>query len=311
MDTNLKIKKITDGAIITALYAVLFLASRFIGGLLEGYLYFLIPIPLIVYGYKYDLIGAITTSVAILVVSFLVIPQPISVLFYVLPGLIGGTIIPLIMKSKKGIFVEIGISSLISLVVNVLASVIFGYLFNYDIIEDTLLFVEQIVSMLNDIGLNNFSVTLLESLMVSILPSVLIITSLVEGFVIYLLSHMLLIRLKLESKFEFRSLLSIENCPTPVGIAYVFVAILMILSVFSIQYVDDTMFIICSIIMNIGAVYSLVMILQGIVYIARYSRLKNARWVYILAVISLFFCPFIVIIIGVIQNIFHISRKLY
>ena len=93
--------------------------------------------------------------------------------------------------------------------------------------------------------------------------------------------------------------------------AYVFVAILMILSVFSIQYVDDTMFIICSIIMNIGAVFSLLMILQGIVYVARYSRLKNARWVYILAIISLFFCPFIVIIIGVIQNIFHISRKLY
>lgn len=311
MDTNLKIKKITDGAIITALYAVLFLASRFIGGLLEGYLYFLIPIPLIVYGYKYDLIGALTTAIAILVVSFLVIPQPISVLFYVLPGLIGGTIIPLAMKSKKGIFVEIGISSLISLVVNILASVIFGYLFNYDIIEDTLLFVDQIVVMLGDLGINNFSVTLLESLMVSILPSVFVITALIEGFVIYILSHMLLIRLKLESKFEFRSLLLIENCPTPIGVAYIFVAMLMILSIFNIQSADDTMFIIYSIILNLGAVFSLLMILQGIVYVARYSKVKNARWVYILAVISVIFFPFIVIAIGVIQNIFHISRKLY
>ena len=311
MDTNLKIKKITDGAIITALYAVLFLASRFISGLLEGYLYVLIPIPLIVYGYKYDLIGTITTAVAVLVVSFLTITQPISVLFYVLPGLIGGIIIPLVMKSKKGMLVEIGISSLVSLVVNVLASVLFGYLFNYDVIEDTLLFVEQIVLMLKDFGIDNFSVTLLKSLMVSVLPSVFIITALVEGFVIYLFSHLLLIRLKLESKFEFRSILSIENCPKFIGITYIFVAFLMILSIFNIQFADDNMFVIYSIILNLGSVFSVLMILQGIIYVARFSKVKNARWVYILAVISVFFCPIIIIVIGVIQNIFHISRNLY
>ena len=191
MNTNAKIRKITDGAIITALYAVMFLASKFIGGLLEGYLYFIIPIPLIVYGYKYDLVGFITTSIATLAVSFLTIPQPISVLFYVLPGLIGGIVMPLVMKSKKGILLEIGISSLVSLVVNLLASVLFGYLFNYDIIEDTFLFVDEIVVMMEEFGINYFSVTLLKSLMVSFLPSVFVITALVEGLVVYLLSHLL------------------------------------------------------------------------------------------------------------------------
>ena len=310
MNTNAKIRKITDGAIITALYAVMFLASKFIGGLLEGYLYFIIPIPLIVYGYKYDLVGSITTSIATLAVSFLTIPQPISVLFYVLPGLIGGIVMPLVMKSKRGILLEIGISSLVSLVVNLLASVLFGYLFNYDIIEDTFLFVDEIVVMMEEFGINYFSITLLKSLMVSFLPSVFVITALVEGLVVYLLSHLLLIRLKLESKFELKSFFAIENCPPIIGIIYIFTTILMFISILNISNSDNNMFIVYSIVLNLGVIFSLLMLIQGILYVAKYSKLKNARWVYIIAIISVIFCPYIMVIIGVIQNIFHISQRL-
>ena len=87
MELNAGIRKITDGAIVAAIYAVVFLLSRFIGGLLESYLYFLIPIPLIIYGYKYDLIGTVTTAIATFIISFLTIANPLSPLFYVLPGL--------------------------------------------------------------------------------------------------------------------------------------------------------------------------------------------------------------------------------
>ena len=57
MGDTKRVRQITDGAIITALYCVLFVISRFTGGGLEYNLFFVLPLPLALYAYKYDYIS--------------------------------------------------------------------------------------------------------------------------------------------------------------------------------------------------------------------------------------------------------------
>ena len=66
-----QIRKITDASVIVALYGVIFLLSRFLGGDLEYSISFLMPIPLAMYAYKYDFKTSIIPLVAGTVVSFL------------------------------------------------------------------------------------------------------------------------------------------------------------------------------------------------------------------------------------------------
>ena len=52
-----QIRKITDGSIIVAIYGLIFLVSKFLGGQLEYNLSFLMPIPLAIFAFKYDLLS--------------------------------------------------------------------------------------------------------------------------------------------------------------------------------------------------------------------------------------------------------------
>ena len=49
------LRYITDGALIVAIYAIFLLVCRFFSNGLEESVYFILPIPLIVYGSKYNL----------------------------------------------------------------------------------------------------------------------------------------------------------------------------------------------------------------------------------------------------------------
>ena len=68
-----RVKVITDGAIIVAIYLVVLIFSRFFGGILEEFIYFLLPIPLCIYGYKYSIKETIIVGFSTIVASFILI----------------------------------------------------------------------------------------------------------------------------------------------------------------------------------------------------------------------------------------------
>ena len=50
---------------------------------------------------------------------------------------------------------------------------------------------------------------------------------------------------------------------------------------------------------------------QGLFLVDKYCKVRNKKWLYILTVISVFIFPFISIFLGLIQNIFHLSNKIF
>ena len=67
------LRYITDGALIVAIYAIFLLVCRFFSNGLEESVYFILPIPLIIYGSKYNLKDSLIVLLATIGLSFLLI----------------------------------------------------------------------------------------------------------------------------------------------------------------------------------------------------------------------------------------------
>ena len=65
------LRYITDGALIVAIYAIFLLVCRFFSNGLEESVYFILPIPLIIYGSKYNLKDSLIVLLATIGLSFL------------------------------------------------------------------------------------------------------------------------------------------------------------------------------------------------------------------------------------------------
>lgn len=304
-----KIKVITDGAIIAAIYAIVFIISRFVGGLLEEWIYFILPIPITIYGYKYSLKDSLIVVIATVSLSFILL-NPLSALFYVLPTVSLGMFYPLIIKKDKNTMVEILFTTVISLLTNVLSMVIFGYLFNYDIIEDSMSFINVILNFFINLGIDESVINFIKMFFVSLIPSVIILTSLMEGIIVTMITNILLTRLKLRQKALFKQMLTIETIPTIVGIMYIVLFVLAIGSIICLTIENTMIFVIASTIINILVIYTFFMMYQGFYVIGKYARKTNKMWLYFLAILSLFIAPIIPVIVGLCQNLSHFSLKI-
>lgn len=297
------IRYITDGALIVAIYAIFLLVCRFFSNGLEESVYFILPIPLIIYGSKYNLKDSLIVLLATIGLSFLLI-NPFNALFYILPTCILGVVYPLLEKRRLPISLQVLIVTLFYFLINLFTMVIFAHLLNYDIVEDCKSLVESFAKLFS-----NLNVSYLEALMISIIPSTIIITSILDGILLIVLSKVLLYKLKLTTNIFFLNL-TFENFPRIVGFIYIIVFVLMM---FSTKYIPlkDNLYIFWSIILNIGIVFSFLMIYQGLFLVGKYCKVRNKKWLYILTVISVFIFPFISIFLGLIQNIFHLSNKIF
>ena len=104
-------------------------------------------------------------------------------------------------------------------------------------------------------------------------------------------------------------IISLEFMPKIIGYIYILVFGLMIFSFFEITK-ENNLFILYSIIANIGVIYSFFMIYQGIYFLAKYAKIKRKYCLYVLGIISIFIFPIIMIVLGTLQNILHLSMKI-
>lgn len=303
-----KVKIITDGAVITAIYALILLLSKFIGGLLEDWLYFILPIPISIYGYKYNLKDSLVVAISTIAIAFIFI-NPISALFFVVPTIIMGMFYPLIIKKNKGSLIEIIFTTCTSLICNVLSMWLFGYLFEYDIINDTLSLVDNLIKFLNGLGINNIE-NFLRAVLISLIPASIFLISLMEGIIVQFLTNLILTRLKLKKMALFNQMITLETIPSCVGVVYLVFSAIAIGSIFGLMVDNQVVFILSATIINIWIIFSFFMIYQGIYLISKWSRINNKMWVYAISILVIFIFPIAIIAVGIYQNLSHISLKL-
>ena len=307
-----KVRYITDAAMVTAIMGVLLLISNLTGGIIVSGLTFILPVPITIYGLKYDWKKAIIPAVATILIGILI--NMLVGLLYVLPSALVAVIYSFVLKWKTPkLSLKMGVMFLGSLLVNVLTTVIFSKaLFGYTIIEDTTALANEMVTMLSKIiAISDWMSKALTMLLVSVIPATIVVTSIIEAiltyFVISLVSEKLL-------KIQLGAFVLSLNIAVPKLVTYIVFPISLISLFFINSIVEYETFgfvqVIVTIGLNIFVILMLAYLIEALVLCSLYFSKINKRYLLILPLIGMFVFPIALIILGFLDSIFNYRYRL-
>ena len=307
-----KVRYITDAAMVTALMGVLLLISNLTGGAIVSGLTFILPVPIAIYGLKYDWKKAIIPAVATILIGILI--NMLVGLLYVLPSAIVAVIYSFVLKWKTPkLSLKMGVMFLGSLLVNVLTTVIFSKaLFGYTIIEDTTALANEMVTMLSKIiTISDWMSKTLTMLLVSVIPATIVVTSIIEAiltyFIISLVSEKLL-------KIQLGAFVLSLNIAVPKLVTYIVFPISIISLFFINSIVEYETFgfvqVIVTIGLNIFVILMLAYLMEALVLCSLYFSKINKRYLLILPLIGMFIFPIALVVLGFLDSIFNYRYRL-
>ena len=307
-----KVRYITDAAMVTAIMGVLLLISNLTGGIIVSGLTFILPVPITIYGLKYDWKKAIIPAVATILIGILI--NMLVGLLYVLPSALVAVIYSFVLKwQTPKLNLKIGVMFLGSLLVNVLTTIIFSKaLFGYTIIEDTTALANEMVTMLSKIiAISDWMSKALTMLLVSVIPATIVVTSIIEAiltyFVISLVSEKLL-------KIQLGAFVLSLNIAVPKLVTYIVFPLSLVSLFFINSIVEYETFgftqVIVTIGLNIFVILMLAYLIEALVLCSLYFSKINKRYLLILPLIGMFVFPIALIILGFLDSIFNYRYRL-
>lgn len=307
-----KVRYITDAAMVTAIMGVLLLISNLTGGAIVSGLTFILPVPITIYGLKYDWKKAIIPAVATILIGILI--NMLVGLLYVLPSALVAVIYSFVLKwQTPKLSLKIGVMFLGSLIVNVLTTIIFSKaLFGYTIIEDTTALANEMVTMLSKIiAISDWMSKALTMLLVSVIPATIVVTSIIEAiltyFVISLVSEKLL-------KIQLGAFVLSLNIAVPKLATYIIFPLSLISLFFINSIVEYETFgfvqVIVTIGLNIFVILMLAYLIEALVLCSLYFSKINKRYLLFLPLIGMFVFPIALIVLGFLDSIFNYRYRL-
>ena len=307
-----QIRKITDGSIIVAIYGLIFLISRFLGGQLEYNLSFLMPIPLAIFAFKYDLKNSIVPFVASIVISFLLSINPLNVLVFNIPYLFIGSLLGglLIKKELKPIY-SILILTLITSITEVLGSIALASFLGF---ENIFVDIQNMTLEMEKLfGVNTGDFAIIQALMEGLIPSIIIIISLMNSLVTYLLFVILVKRIfKYNFSSKVLSFFSLNNLiPKWISCLYILICISSFILLPLFFESEGALRVLIVILVNLTFIVGAIYIYFGIRVASLFIKLKNKKPLLILEFVLLIAFPIFFVIVGLVDNFISLQTKLY
>lgn len=194
-NTNKNTLNITSGAMILAIFALLLIVNRQTGSFFEEFFVYLLPIPMVIYAARFNWKNGLMVFAGMVLFSF-IFGTPITI-FYAstaaLLGLIFGTFIYQKRDMTRTLFVVMGLSA----VFNTVSTVALASVFGYNITDELTMMKETLAKTLEGTG----SEAILEFYTMDFLFQIFIISmvimGLIQGFIIFKLSVLILKRLRI------------------------------------------------------------------------------------------------------------------
>lgn len=141
-------KRITEGAMMTAIFGVMLFLNRQLGGILEYLMYWIFTFPILLYTAKYGIRASLATSTAMVVLSFM-LGTPTTIFYAVSCVLIGIVYGGGVRKgwSNTSLLASTGILTLLSYIFTM---VVFAAFFGYSVEED----IEMLTMLMNMLNMN-------------------------------------------------------------------------------------------------------------------------------------------------------------
>lgn len=225
-----QVRKITEGAMMIALFGIMLVIDRQFAGVLAYYLMFIMPLPIIIYCAKYGMKDGIVVGVAIMLVS-LMLASPQSIFLTIVACVVGVTYGTLVFrKTNNGILLIITMMACI--IAEVLMGITFASFFGMDLnttINETSVMVNSILDTIS--GTQNAASMLsfeLDGLIRVIAIMSVVITGVMEGIIVHILANFILTRLKYDIN-PIKQFID-WNVPKWLGYLLFFSMILMVVS---------------------------------------------------------------------------------
>jgi len=302
-----KQRSIVDGALLLAIYAILLFFAIFIPvlGIISV---FLLPIPFIIYLYRYNIKQALIFFIGAIILSFL-ISSLLGLGLTFMFGVTGIVIGRLIKLKKSGVELLLGgtVSYLITLVILYIGTIaIFDLDFNSLIQESTSDTVSMIENTLQLTGQD--SELLVEQLQQSLelfpylIPSSLVMTALFLAFISQLLYYPVVKRLK----FPISRLPKFRELSLPKSLLWYYLVVLFLTFI----ELEQGTFLYMAVI-NLFYILQLLMIIQGLSFIYYFCYVKRIpSFVPILITVIAPFLLYIIRILGIIDLGFQLRQRI-
>lgn len=293
---NLKVKRMVQGAIIAGIFGTLALLNTYTGGLFDIFICYVMVIPLTWYGYNYSLKENVLVAFVSMVINFMV-----GTPFFIASSIatcLSGLFLGEALKRKAGKGVILLGTFLVSLLNNFFIYEVFASLLQMNIRQEVAETYQTLVQTMP--VLENY-VSL--DVMLSFVPLVIVIMSVLEMYVIVLLCQITLTRFKVEFPGQFH--IAAMHIKPRTGIV---IAIVM-----GVSYIVPKVTELSSIYWDYAFILSnLIFVLQGLSFLSFYLIVvKKPKWM-ILVFIGLF-VPFIqpiYSVLGIVDIFSDLRRKI-
>ncbi|MDD6466737.1 MAG: DUF2232 domain-containing protein [Erysipelotrichaceae bacterium] len=187
---NHNMKRLSEGAMMCGLIGLILVINRQLLNALDVYLFWIIPLPLIVYTIRYGIKNACVVTVSSTLLAFMLsLPQTV---FYVLASCIVGMVYGYGVRNKKSNGWLIGNTILGSCIIMIITAILFAELFGYDLtseVEFVFQTMEQmkvpVSNQIRDMGR-------------MLLYASMFISCVLEGFLVHIIAFVILRKLKIE-----------------------------------------------------------------------------------------------------------------
>lgn len=307
-----KTRYITDAAMVTAIAAVFLLLNNLSSGMLVSNLSFLLAIPVTIYGLRYDWEKAVIPGIASTIIG--VIINLLVGLLYVLPANIMAILYSFLLKRfPQKLKLKVFFMFLGALVINVLTTVVFSkVLFGYTIVEETVEFANEIINLIAPLfGKNDFLLNVIRAVFVSIIPATIIVTSIIESLLTYLIISIIANKLL---KIDVGGALVSVNLAIPSLVTYILLPLSLVSVFFINSIVDYETFGIVQVLVTIGlniiVILCLGYLFEALALISLYSAKYQKQYLYILSIFCIIIFPIGLILLGFLDSIFKFRYKL-
>lgn len=292
---NRNVRKITEGAMMVALYGMILFLNRQFAGMLEVYFAYLLPIPLVVFSAKYGWKNSLIVCASVFFLAFmLAMPQT---WFYVVVSMMVGTTYGALVnhKAKNGVLLLVTMG--VSIVSNVLTTVLFASFFGYNLTEELVMMNDIMVAYMGEETLGMLPFDLMNFLKIMLVFAA-ILNGIMEGALVHMISNVLLKRLK----FEVRPFKKLVDWIVPKWTGYLAFTVFSCGLLSNYVTINETARYVILVMQAIAMIYLLVFGFGAIVIYGAVVYKKNISLLVVL--LSLFFFTFAVPFLCVIGFIY-------
>ena len=188
---NRQVRKLTEGAMMCALFGLVLLINRQFAGILEIFFVYVLPLPLVVYTVKHGFKSGAVCAVSICFMSLMI--STLSSMVYSIVAVLIGLVYGELCRRKFSNGVLISVTMVLTMILEVMCCIVFAGVFGYDIHADAQLLMETFAAsgmqLPGNLGVKFF-------LLIAVL--FVILTGVLEGILVHVFANVLMKRLKME-----------------------------------------------------------------------------------------------------------------